>query len=686
MHALKIFELRMKSIAERELEALRTLKHENIVAFLGQETDLTTKRPVAVMEYCDKSLFDSLCEPANSRGLPEDEYIRFFRHTVEGLKHLREHGFLHRDIKPGNILVVQDETGRNIYKLSDFGTAKPILETEAFQSLVGTEEYLHPNIFKAAFIDKAMLREFDSAADLWSLGATMYHAATGKVPFQPYGGRNDRTLMFRMIAQKEFGVIAGQQKTYNGDITWYKDLPDTCLLSKWLRQVLTEMLARLLEIDPRKAMTFEAFFVAANDILTRHIVHVFSTSSARHIRLYMRPDSIYEEVQEEIFIETNIPAKDQYLHYEECLLKDVVKHNTPLRCYPRLSSNTPLVLIRRSGLEECIMPEESNFWYLEKDKDYEPLEFSVGTKFLSEDFRVAKAICDTIAHKQQLINLCCLTQQLFEKTISRTERWKEILVSCNLKTEVELYRDRVKDIRHIHSAIKGNSGVMCLTPDVTLEDLKYRAASCGSQLKKVQEMVTDDSYQMYRDSCIDQHRCQKRIEIMLDRAIEKKKLFQTRKKQKSLSFHEDQLHKFDRTILLRLLKDATQLWETHCQKKLSDIHSHFLTWHKQFAELQDQIERLQKLLKEMRSAIKNYTRNLKVGHNTDSMLSPPPSLDGASLGMEDVIKQLDRVKYGQQEIKNIAEETASFNKQSMDLVSGELDTLTLQDSEQNDGE
>ena len=61
---------------------------------------------------------------------------------------------------------------------------------------------------------------------------------------------------------------------------------------RWLKEALTDILKHLLEVDPNKAMTFDTFFNAADDILTRNIVYVFSTSTAKHIRLYMKQDSM----------------------------------------------------------------------------------------------------------------------------------------------------------------------------------------------------------------------------------------------------------------------------------------------------------------------------------------------------------------------------------------------------------
>lgn len=76
---------------------------------------------------CEKgNLLEVLREPSNAFGLSEEEYLRFFSHLVSGMKHLRQNGFSHRDIKPGNILVCIADDGSYVYKLSDFGTAKPL--------------------------------------------------------------------------------------------------------------------------------------------------------------------------------------------------------------------------------------------------------------------------------------------------------------------------------------------------------------------------------------------------------------------------------------------------------------------------------------------------------------------------------------------------------------------------------
>ena len=62
-----------------------------------------------------------------------------------------------------------------------------------------------------------------------------------------------------------------------------------------LSQALTQILSGLMEVDPRLSMSFELFFQLADDILDREVVHVFSTTSARHFRLYLMKNCKYVE-------------------------------------------------------------------------------------------------------------------------------------------------------------------------------------------------------------------------------------------------------------------------------------------------------------------------------------------------------------------------------------------------------
>jgi TANK-binding kinase 1 len=62
-------------------------------------------------------------------------------------------------------------------------------------------------------------------------GVTLYHVATGNLPFRPYGGRRNKETMYYITAKKASGVISGVQTSENGEIHWSRELCDTCLLS-----------------------------------------------------------------------------------------------------------------------------------------------------------------------------------------------------------------------------------------------------------------------------------------------------------------------------------------------------------------------------------------------------------------------------------------------------------------------
>jgi eukaryotic-like serine/threonine-protein kinase len=106
-----------------------------------------------------------------------------------GLQHAHDRGLIHRDIKPGNILV----TPQGVAKLSDLGLAGFIHEAEEdprVGRIVGTPDYLAPEL-----IDNPNM--ISRVSDLYSLGCTLYYAVTGKVPF-PGGSTPEKLRRHRM--------------------------------------------------------------------------------------------------------------------------------------------------------------------------------------------------------------------------------------------------------------------------------------------------------------------------------------------------------------------------------------------------------------------------------------------------------------------------------------------------------
>lgn len=154
---------------QREARAVAKLDHPNIVGVLnvGFESGLH----YIVMPIVDGS---SLTDRLSRGALAPDEVVRLGRGVAEGLAQAHRNGIVHRDVKPDNILVSQS----GLAKLIDFGLAREGAATgltEAGQ-LLGTPHYMSP--------EQCRGEQADARSDIYALGATMYHALTGRLPHE----------------------------------------------------------------------------------------------------------------------------------------------------------------------------------------------------------------------------------------------------------------------------------------------------------------------------------------------------------------------------------------------------------------------------------------------------------------------------------------------------------------------
>ena len=157
----------------REGRTAARLSHPNIVqVYDAGEGDFDGNEvSYIVMEYLSGG---DLKERIDERGpLPEAELARFGEEVCAGLAHAHGRGIIHRDIKPHNILL--DEKGRA--KVSDFGIARALDTTQATRTgaYLGTALYSSPEQLQG--------HKVTPKSDVYSLGATLYQAASGEPPF-----------------------------------------------------------------------------------------------------------------------------------------------------------------------------------------------------------------------------------------------------------------------------------------------------------------------------------------------------------------------------------------------------------------------------------------------------------------------------------------------------------------------
>lgn len=155
--------------AEREARLAARLNHPHVVAVfdLVDEDD----QQWLVMEYVEGS---TLAELLRANGaLSPDQAAQIIVQAAEALAAAHEAGIVHRDVKPSNILV----TPEGQVKLSDFGIARAEADASLTQTglVTGSPAYISPEV--------ASGRQATDLSDVWSLGATLFHALAGRPPY-----------------------------------------------------------------------------------------------------------------------------------------------------------------------------------------------------------------------------------------------------------------------------------------------------------------------------------------------------------------------------------------------------------------------------------------------------------------------------------------------------------------------
>lgn len=171
----------LTDMARREVSLHEGVEHPRLIRLFGVVTVDDPGLPeldgatVLVMERAERSLADVL--RASEGGGPVPDAPRLIAEICEGMAHLHAQGWVHGDLKPGNILLMADGSVR----LADFGLAAELEGTHGYMPPAGSSDYVPPERWAESLTERGTAVR--TTADVWAFGVTAHQLLTGRPPF-----------------------------------------------------------------------------------------------------------------------------------------------------------------------------------------------------------------------------------------------------------------------------------------------------------------------------------------------------------------------------------------------------------------------------------------------------------------------------------------------------------------------
>lgn len=222
-------------LIREEIAIMKKLNHPNLVSLIEVLDDPEEDSLYMVLEMCTKGVIMNVGLEENATPYSEEECRCWFRDLILGIEYLHAQGVVHRDIKPDNLLLTEDD----VLKIVDFGVSEMFEKPEDMRTAksAGSPAFLPPELCIAKHGDVS-----GTAADIWSMGVSLYCLKYGHIPFNQPGVLE----IYQAIKEDPLAVPEDENPQ------------------------LKDLLMRLMEKDPVKRITMPEIRVCHHTLASLH--------------------------------------------------------------------------------------------------------------------------------------------------------------------------------------------------------------------------------------------------------------------------------------------------------------------------------------------------------------------------------------------------------------------------------